>query len=93
MEDYGNSYAQMVDEQLLSLAAEPDSLIEAAHNALFEELSRRGLGENEIRAWQDSYRKEWRSRFSRRKSRGGFFRFLGRPYHGGGGGDGGCGGE
>jgi len=54
MEGYAKTYALMVDEQLLSLAAEPDSLTEVAHIALFEELSRRGLGENEIRAWQQS---------------------------------------
>ncbi len=54
MEDYANTYAEMYDNELLNLAAEPDSLTESARIVLFGELSRRGLGENEIRAWQHS---------------------------------------
>ncbi len=54
MVDYANTYAEMYDGELLRLAAEPDSLTESARIVLFDELSRRGLGENEIRAWQHS---------------------------------------
>ena len=54
MVDYANTYAEMYDNELLSLAAEPDSLTESARIVLFGELSRRGLGENEIQAWQHS---------------------------------------
>ena len=43
MEDYANTYAEMYDDELLRLAAEPDLLTESARIVLFGELSRRGL--------------------------------------------------
>lgn len=52
--DYANTYAKMYDNELLNLATEPDSLTESARIVLFEELGKRGLGENEIQAWQHS---------------------------------------
>ena len=50
MQDYENTYSQMADEELLSLAEESESLTEAAKNALWVELSRRGLREGAKRA-------------------------------------------
>ncbi|MCZ6490696.1 MAG: tetratricopeptide repeat protein [Acidobacteria bacterium] len=52
--DFAKTYAEMYDNELLNLATEPDSLTESARTALFGELSKRGLGEKEIRAWQRS---------------------------------------
>ncbi len=54
MVDFANTYAKMYDNELLNLATEPDSLTESARTVLFDELNKRGLGENEIRAWQHS---------------------------------------
>ena len=53
MQDFENTYAKMTDEELMSLALELDSLTDSARIALRIELRKRGLGEDEIRAYQE----------------------------------------
>jgi hypothetical protein len=55
--DFIKVYAQMNDGELVSLAAEADSLTEAARSALWDELRRRGL-EAEASAVHEEQRQE-----------------------------------
>jgi len=55
MEDYSKTYAEMLDDELLKLAAEQHTLADSARSALFAELAKRGIGEDRIQEWQDDY--------------------------------------
>jgi hypothetical protein len=55
MEDYSKTYAEMLDGELIKLAAEQNTLADGARNALFAELAKRGIGEDRIREWQHAY--------------------------------------
>jgi len=55
MEDYAKTYAEMLNDELLKLAAEQDTLTDSARSALFAELATRGIGEDKIQEWQHDY--------------------------------------
>jgi hypothetical protein len=55
VEDYAKTYAEMMDDELLKLAAEQETLADSARGALFAELAKRGIGEDGIREWQHDY--------------------------------------
>ena len=53
MNDFNETYARMNDGELVSLAAESDSLTENARSALWGELRRRGLEQEANRDYQE----------------------------------------